>query len=1501
MKKNGLKKIGAILALSSTALIFAGCGKNNKPIVTTDDDEIKYDSKLKMRYKVFNNEAEIVGIDKQGETLDIPSSISGYTVTRMSCTYTDDELKTVYIPASLTYLTGNGFMNCKNLTTVTFRDGATIADIPSNAFLGTSLESITIPASVKSISYEAFKDIDTLTSISFESGSKLESIGPFAFYSCDGLTTLTLPSSLTTIGGSAFEKCDGLNTITFSSATSLKTIDDYAFSECTKLTNIDFSSNDSLETIGDNAFRGCNNLTTVTFGNSIKRIESKAFYNTQKIKEISLPASLTFVGEEAFVNSGLEKIEIKSGSDTEFGQNAFSQYELDGNNLIPLEKITTLTLNGDLTLDKVFSSYAKQVRSSLAKLHVTGNRIASVAYRNCVNLNDLLIDETVKAIAESAFEGCSSLTQVTLSEGIDSISTNTFKNCINLETINLPSSVNTIRTGAFDGCVKIANLDLSNLVVIGAYAFRNTSISTPSFSDKLQSIGEYAFNGCKNIDEVVINTMNKVASTTIRKYAFAECNAITNIDLSSNVVLEDNAFSSDTNIVSIAVRGEYGLETLFGDSREEAAKKIEHITIMEGTETIEGGAFAGCLLVTSIDIPDTVKTIGYEAFRGCRGITYLDLPDNLQSIGDYAFADCDKLVMTELPQNVTEISEGLFKNCSSIGAFILNDNVTSIGSYAFNGCSNLEISTLNSTIKYIGREAFAGCIKLELTTLPEALVELGAYAFSGCLLVSISATNNSLEYIGDGAFKNCQAITSFEFANDLGSNEGLGEFVLEGCSRIEELKIYGSTSLVSLFGSSANELKSVLSKVTIKEGSTSLADNMFKGFIAISEVIMPEETIITRIGKNAFEECISLTSIDISKVEYIGDYAFTKSGLQSVSIPANGIELGLGVFAYCSSLSEVIFEEAVNADDATITAIPDFTFMETILVDVVLPDSVTIIGHNAFYNIVTLNSFTISDDSLLETIGDDTFNGCSNILEINIPSKVTSIGFAAFCGCMALREVSFAPENKIESISNKLFADCFALTIINLPNTIREIGLSAFENCTCLVEIDLPSNLEVLGGGAFAGCMSLNNVVIPIKIEDIAPATFKDCYMLENVVWNTNIKYIDSEAFYNTPYKTAIPNTIQSIGDSAFASDSNKPVTFEGVTVELGNDANGVSLTIGNDVFLRSGLLSAVLGSKIVSVGTRIFGQSTIQSANLSSLKIAKISDNMFYQCSDFEEVVLGNNNIINAIGEGAFFKTKITDFDFSGILAIGNSAFEEVTSLAIDIVLGVDSNITIGSRAFYGSGITSLVLGSKVINLGNNAFAETDITSADLSALEITAISDSFFANCKSLSTVIISNKIRTIGPSAFLGTALTDISFLDVAENIEQIMDGAFEGCEFMTTAVIPETVSYVGVAAFKDCKALTSVTWSPCCNVMNDSTFNGCTALTTFEVPEHISRIGRYVFTMDQAATITFKSVVPPSVDENFAVGYSNITFIVPAGSLDEYMKNYVFAKVVENITE
>ena len=138
------------------------------------------------------------------------------------------------------------------------------------------------------------------------------SIGYNAFFNCDGLTSITLPSSLTSIGSSAFSGCYGLTSITLPSG--LEAIGDDAFHGCSELTEVDLSNCTSLTSIGLWAFQA-SGLTEVDLSNctSLTNIENGTFQNCSGLTSITLPSSLTSIGSSAFIGcSGLTTIRIEA-------------------------------------------------------------------------------------------------------------------------------------------------------------------------------------------------------------------------------------------------------------------------------------------------------------------------------------------------------------------------------------------------------------------------------------------------------------------------------------------------------------------------------------------------------------------------------------------------------------------------------------------------------------------------------------------------------------------------------------------------------------------------------------------------------------------------------------------------------------------------------------------------------------------------------------------------------------------------------------------------------------------------------------------------------------------------------------------------------------------------------------------------------------------------------------------------------------------------------------
>lgn len=222
---------------------------------------------------------------------------------------------------------------------------------------------------------------------------------------------------------------------------------------------------------------------------------------------------------------------------------------------------------------------------------------------------------------------------------------------------------------------------------------------------------------------------------------------------------------------------------------------------------------------------------------------------------------------------------------------------------------------------------------------------------------------------------------------------------------------------------------------------------------------------VKEIGNNAFER-LDLTSITISSsITSIGERAFLNCrSLTSINIPTSVTAIGTAAFAYCIGLT------SIN-----------------------IPSSVTSIGERAFFD-------------------------CRSLTSINIPSSVTAIRTAAFASCTGLTSITIP--SSVTSIESGTFADCTGLTSIHIPRSVTSIGDIAFEDCTSLTSINIPSSVTSIGIYAFASCGSLTSINIPNSVTSIGDYAFNECNRLTRVIFKGNNppKISDSDhMFWRTP------------------------------------------------------------------------------------------------------------------------------------------------------------------------------------------------------------------------------------------------------------------------------------------------------------------------------------------------------------------------------------------------
>ena len=197
----------------------------------------------------------------------------------------------------------------KELTIPDMLDGKKVSAIGNSAFYSCdSLTSVSIPDSVTSIGDYAFYSCDSLTSVSIP--DSVEQIGTNPFAACSALKTISVsPEHLyfATIDGVLFRKADkalisypaGISSSTYTIPQGITSIGDWAFYSCDSLTSV--SIPDSVTSIGDWAFNSCTSLTSVSIPDSVTSIGDRAFFCCISLTSVTIPDSVTSIGDGAFL------------------------------------------------------------------------------------------------------------------------------------------------------------------------------------------------------------------------------------------------------------------------------------------------------------------------------------------------------------------------------------------------------------------------------------------------------------------------------------------------------------------------------------------------------------------------------------------------------------------------------------------------------------------------------------------------------------------------------------------------------------------------------------------------------------------------------------------------------------------------------------------------------------------------------------------------------------------------------------------------------------------------------------------------------------------------------------------------------------------------------------------------------------------------------------------------------------------------------------------------
>lgn len=1143
---------------------------------------------------------------------------NGVTCVGANAFWASTNLEAVSLPSSVTSIHDRAF-SYSGLTAFTIPEG--VVSLGESVFeYCENLTSITIPASVTSMWGSAFSGCTNLTSIQVANGNmnyssadgvlfdknqstlitypcglageytipnSVTSIGNYAFMYCSGLTNVTIPDSVTSIGFRAFDGCYELTDLTIPDH--VTSIGDYAFDCCFSLTSITIPA--SVTSIGESAFEHCSNLAgfIVDSGNANYSSENGVLFNKGKTTLIAcpcglsnnyvIPASVTSIDPFAFKGCRLTSLEIPTSVSTiDYG--AFEDTLLDH-----------VDYGGTIAQAKAINISLSNENLKASVWHCTDGDWSAII--------PLALDVPV---------------QVTVGAG---------------ETVYFYYSVKESGTyhfsssGDFD---TIGSLYDSWIAEDMRMAFDDNSGEGQNF-DVVRNLGE---TGMRIYYGAEFSSGSTAGTFTVI------------LTLEDPTVWS----LSDDGVLTITGNGpmhKFGWVDAPWYSRRD---EITSLVVSEGITTIGEASFNNCHNLTRVYLPDSLTFIEYGAFFSCSSLTdvyyagteedwndiYIDIENNCLTNAAVTYnASAPLSASGSCGDDITWSFDGATLTLSGSGpTWDYEDGAPPWEEFA----GTIEALVVKEGITSIHVNAFMDFKNVATIYWPASITVFDSITF----YIDFSDVN-AVEFYYAGTQAQWDAINWTSPAG----YEGLPDnFILTTDHPFQELNVVASgvcgaegdnltwtlydNGMLRIAGTGAmadygsrNQAPwrwntSSVNCIKVEEGVTSLGNWAFRICPSLESITLP--TTLQRIGSYAFDNDRSLTSITIpAAVTEIGDHAFigceplrdihfdgTSAQWQEISIGKNNYAILLNE-VHCSdqnlspitatgSLGNGVSFMLTPQGKLTITGSGEWNteqlypgvtgnfYNNGYIRNVILEPGVTEIHANAFSICQNLTSVTLPTS--LETIGENAFNYCSMLADVNYAGSETdwsqiTIGEGNECltgasftydytesqyiasgecgadggnvtwtldgdgvmtisgsGAMAnirwdeipwadYREMilTVVVEPGVTSIGSNAFYNCQSLMSVTLPNTLTSIGGLSFSRCQALTSISLPDTLTHIGGFAFESCTGLTSVTLPGGLAELGEGAFAGSGLTEVLVQagtDTRYEYFYEADKQNHPY-----------------------------------------------------------------------------------------------------------------------------------------------------------------------------------------------------------------------------------------------------------------------------------------------------------------------------------------------------------------------------------------------
>ena len=511
-----------------------------------------------------------------------------------------------------------------------------------------------------------------------------------------------------------------------------------AFKDCVQLLTVEIEG--GISSLGERSFNGCVALRRISVPSSVNVIGTGSFVGCDSLKSAKIPgcATLSSIGL-----TGLQEVEIAEGA----------SYVCDNmmHGCGTIKKVTlpqTITRIGDYAFAGCGLPESFDLPDSV-------NEIGMYAFLGCSAMKTIRMPASASSIGEGAFKDCKNLVSIRIPSGISRIETRLFENCVILKSVEVTSAFESIGPYAFSRCANLKEIALlPGLKIIDERAFRECGITSVRLPTTLMAIGVCAFESCSNLKEIEIPSSMPQSYDGWDSYYVVD-GVLTRVTHS----IRADAFSG-TGIQSIRGPAWLQFSRVFssqitnvvisgGESVVAQAYKdcvgLESVTILEGVARIEDYAFFRCERLKSVTLPKSLKTIGACVFN-LSGLETIEIPDGVTTIGFHAFSECAALTSANIPSSVTEIGAGAFEMCQRLENLSFQAKLERIEARVFWCCRNIKEIDIPAEVNEIGAGAFAG-MGLTSVTIPGSVRKLGDNAFLDCkALTSVLFEGDMPEY-----------------------------------------------------------------------------------------------------------------------------------------------------------------------------------------------------------------------------------------------------------------------------------------------------------------------------------------------------------------------------------------------------------------------------------------------------------------------------------------------------------------------------------------------------------------------------------------------------------------------------------------------------------------------------------------------------------------------------------------------------------------------------------